>query len=104
MAPLMIIGTVPLYNICAVAALTLTSPALSSAKSDPASETSASKSTLVSNSDRLFRTVKGIITNPIILGIAAGFAWSLLKYGDRTAGFYSRRVRDYSVLSHPSAE
>ena len=67
MAPLMIIGTVPLYNICAVAALTLTSPALSSAKSDPASETSASKSTSVSNSDRLFRTVKGIITNPIIL-------------------------------------
>ena len=61
MAPLMIIGTVPLYNICAVAALTLTSPALSSAKSDPASETSSSKSTSVSNSDRLFRTVKGII-------------------------------------------
>ena len=79
MAPLMIIGTVPLYNICAVAALTLTSPALSSAKSNSGSETSASKLTSVSNSDRLFRTVKGIITNPIILGIAAGFAWSLQK-------------------------
>ena len=25
-------------------------------------------------------------------------------YGDRTAGFYPRRVRDYSVFSHPSAE
>ena len=54
MAPLMIIGTVPLYNICAVAALTLTSPTLSSAKSDPTSETSASKSTSVSSSCLLY--------------------------------------------------
>ena len=99
MAPLMIIGTVPLYNICAVAALTLTSPALSSAKSDPASETSASKSTSVSNSDRLFRTVKGIITNPIILGIAAGFAWSLLKLPHPT--ILQKTVHNLGVLATP---
>ena len=82
MAPLMIIGTVPLYNICAVAALTLTSPALSSAKSD-----------------RFFRTVKGIITNPIILGIAAGFAWSLLKLPHPT--ILQKTVHNLGVLATP---
>ena len=99
MAPLMIIGTVPLYNICAVAALTLTSPALSSAKSNSCSETSASKSTSVSNSDRLFRTVKGIITNPIILGIAVGFAWSLLKLPHPT--ILQKTVHNLGVLATP---
>ena len=34
------------------------------------------------------------ITNMVYRGI----------YGDRTAGFYPRRVRDCSVLPHPSAE
>ena len=41
-----------------------------------------------------FETAATILGGSTALGI----------YGDRTAGFYSRRVRDYSVLSHPSAE
>jgi hypothetical protein len=64
MAALMIVGTVPLYNVIAVTVLSLTSPDKS--KND-------SKSKLFMN------TLKGIATNPIILGIIVGIAWSLLK-------------------------
>lgn len=62
MAALMIAGTVPLYNIIAVTALSVTSPGKKG------------------NGKKLFLdTLKGIVTNPIILGIAVGMAWSLLK-------------------------
>ncbi len=60
MAALMIVGTVPLYNIIAVTALSLTSP-----------EKNRSRKTL------LLDTLKGIATNPIIIGIALGILWSL---------------------------
>ncbi len=64
MAALMIVGTVPIYNIIAVITLSLTSPDKDNAKSGK---------TLFMN------TLKGIVTNPIILGIAVGIIWSLLK-------------------------
>lgn len=60
MAALMIVGTVPLYNIIAVTALSLTSP-----------EKNRSRKTL------LLDTLKGIVTNPIIIAIALGILWSL---------------------------
>ncbi len=88
MAPLMIVGTVPLYNICAVAALTLTSPTISSDKNEAAF-----------SNDRLIRTAKGIITNSIILGIAAGFAWSLLKFPHPT--ILQKTVHNLGVLATP---
>lgn len=59
MAPLMIIGTVPLYNIFAVVVLMVTAQ-------DP------------SGSKTLTKTIKGIFTNPILLGVAGGFLWSVL--------------------------
>lgn len=62
MAALMIVGTVPLYNIVAVTVLSLTSP-------DSAGKKSGKK--LAAD------TVKGIITNPIIIGIIVGILWSL---------------------------
>ncbi len=62
MAALMIVATVPLYNIAAVTVLSLTSP-----------EGKKSGRSL------LLSTVKGIITNPIILGIIVGILWSLAK-------------------------
>lgn len=63
MAALMIAGTVPLYNIIAVISLSLTSP----------EKRSGGKKELI------FNTLKGIVTNPIIIGIVVGMAWSLLK-------------------------
>ncbi len=60
MAPLMIIGTVPLYNIFAVVVLSLTSQ---------------------EHFDKgvLKKTILGILTNPIILGILIGMIYSLLE-------------------------
>lgn len=62
MAPLMIIGTVPLYNVMAVVILSFLKP---------------ERGRL--DRELLGKTVKGIVTNPIILGIVVGMLWSLLK-------------------------
>ena len=60
MAALMIVGTVPIYNIISVIVLSVTS-----------AENKKSGSLLKT-------TLKGIATNPIILGIIAGISWSLI--------------------------
>lgn len=62
MAPLMIIGSVPLYNVMAVVVLSLLKPGQNGI-------------------DRavMKKTLKGILKNPIILGIAAGLLWSALR-------------------------
>ena len=62
MAPLMIIGSVPLYNIMAVVVLSFFKP--DRKKLDK---------------EVWKATLKGIVTNPIILGIAAGLLWSALR-------------------------
>lgn len=61
MVALMIIGSVPIYNIVAVIVLSLTAP-----KGDK--KESVLKKTLIN-----------VVTNPIILGIVAGLIWSVLK-------------------------
>lgn len=60
LAPLMIVATVPLYNIYSVIVLTVRS-------NDRAAQ-----------EGRLKKTLTGIATNPIILGILAGLPFSLL--------------------------
>ena len=62
MAPLMIIASVPLYNIMAVTVLSFMKPG--NHKIDR---------------QLIVRTLKGIATNPIILGILAGLIWSILR-------------------------
>ncbi|MBP5578736.1 MAG: AEC family transporter [Ruminococcus sp.] len=64
MAALMIVGTVPLYNIAAVTVLALTSPDNDRGKGKKA---------------LFLSTFRSIATNPIILGIIVGISWSLLK-------------------------
>lgn len=64
MSGLMILGSVPLYNIFAVLILTLESPAADRQADLPA---------------KLKSSLWGIVTNPILLGILLGFAWSLLR-------------------------
>ena len=66
MTPLMIIASVPLYNAMAVVVLALTAPA----EAETQQETRGALA---------WRTVKEIVTNPILLGLVAGLAWSLLK-------------------------
>lgn len=62
LAPLMIIGSVPLYNIMAVTVLELFKPG----------SKGISQKTILG-------TLKGIATNPILIGIVTGIIWSLLR-------------------------
>ena len=62
MAPLMIIGTVPLYNVAAVLVLSFTGP----------NSHGLDKSSLKAS-------VKGILTNPIIIGILLGMVTSACR-------------------------
>ena len=62
MAPLMIIGSVPLYNIMAVVVLSVFKPGNNSF-----------------DKALVKKTLKGIATNPIIIGIVAGLIWSALR-------------------------
>jgi len=64
MVALMIIGSVPIYNMIAVIILELTSPENKGA---------------VSRAQLIKKTLKSIATNPIILSIIAGLLWSVLK-------------------------
>jgi len=63
MVALMIIGSVPLYNVAAVVILYLTSP----------------QNANHSKVELWKKTVKNVITNPIIIGIALGMLWSVFK-------------------------
>ena len=62
-ASLVIIGAVPIYNVSAVIILELMRPG---------------KETRGVSPELIRQTLKGIATNPIILGIAAGLVWTLL--------------------------
>lgn len=63
MAPLMILATVPLYNIAAVIILSFTAPGQSGF-----------------SKQQLMKSLKGIATNPIILGIIFGVWMSLMPF------------------------
>ncbi len=64
MVALMIIGSVPIYNIVAVTILSVTSPENGDGKKAKAA---------------FIKTLKNIATNPIILSIAVGLIWSVFK-------------------------
>lgn len=82
MAPLMIIGSVPLYNVMAVLVLSFTRP-------DRAKMPGSV----------LRHTLKGVCTNPIILGILAGMAWSVL--GIRQPAVMEKTVASLSAVATP---
>ena len=62
LAPLMIIGSVPLYNVMSVIVLSFLKPG----------NKGIDKETFI-------KTIKGIFTNPIIIGIVLGLVWSIFK-------------------------
>ncbi|HJA32497.1 MAG TPA: AEC family transporter [Candidatus Eisenbergiella pullicola] len=82
MAPLMIVGTVPLYNVMAVVVLSFMKP--DRGKLDR---------------KLLLKTLKGIVTNPILLGIAAGLAWSALRLP--VPVILEKTVHNVAVLATP---
>lgn len=84
MAPLMIIGTVPLYNIAAVLILSFTKPG----------QAGLSKKTLLSS-------LKDIATNPIILGILLGMLVSVS--GIEFPFIVNKTIDNVSSLATPLA-
>ena len=82
MAPLMIIGSVPLYNIMAVVVLSFFKP--DRKKLDK---------------EVWKTTLKGIVTNPIILGIAAGLLWSALRLS--MPSILEKTVSDIGAVATP---
>ncbi|MEE3356271.1 MAG: AEC family transporter, partial [Candidatus Weimeria sp.] len=88
MGPLMMIGSVPIYNIMAVIILTL----------------SAQQGEEESLSEKLKDSMVGIATNPIILGILIGIGWALLKLpmpamADKTIGYIGGTASSLGLLS-----
>lgn len=84
MAPLMIIGTVPLYNVAAVLVLSFTG-------SDAHGLDKAS----------LKKALRDILTNPIIIGIALGMAASACRI--RFPFIATKTISNISVLATPLA-
>lgn len=87
MAPLMVIGTVPIYNIAAVIILEMYRP---------------DRGKL--NAALLRKTLHGILTNPIILSILLGFAWSLMRIplptiGDTTLDYVGRCATPLGIIA-----
>ena len=81
MGPLMIIGSVPLYNVMAVTVLSIYQP-------HQDQHVSLWKTTL-----------KGIVKNPIIIGIVIGLLWSLFKLP--FPPILSKTVSHISALATP---
>ena len=82
LGPLMIIGSVPLYNIMAVIVLSLMKP----------EGGGLSGKTII-------KTLKGIVTNPILIGILVGIVWSVLKIP--CTGIFSKAVTSVANVATP---
>ena len=82
MAPLMIIGSVPLYNMMAVIILSVFW-----------AEQKKIDAALIK------KTCKGILTNPIIIGIVIGLIWSVFQIPQPS--IVERTVKNIAVLATP---
>lgn len=84
MAPLMIIGTVPLYNVMAVVILSFTGPGEHKL-----------------NKEGLKKSILGIAKNPIIISIALGIAVSLMKVD--FPYIMDKTIHNFSIMASPLA-
>ena len=73
MGPLMILGSVPLYNIFAVIILLVTACTKEQDGEESKEKADVDKKKLIKE------TALGIFKNPIIIGIFIGFVWSILQ-------------------------
>ena len=86
MGGLMILASVPLYNVAAVLLLTLLRPS-----EENAPQRSASGSFL--------QALRGIVTNPLIIGIFLGMVWSLLRIPMPEIG--AKTLKSISAMTSP---
>ncbi|MBQ8527359.1 MAG: AEC family transporter [Lachnospiraceae bacterium] len=83
-APLMIIGSVPLYNVLAVVILSFTRPG-----------------TQKLDKKELLKSLKGVITNPVLIGIALGLIASLTRI--EIPAIAEKTLSNLAVLATPLA-
>jgi len=76
---LMLICSVPLYNVAAVLVLDYFSPDEASSEAFGTGAAGQADRSVRKTSGRLLRTVRNVITNPLILFILLGIAWSCLR-------------------------
>ncbi|MBO6016171.1 MAG: AEC family transporter, partial [Lachnospiraceae bacterium] len=88
--PLMIIATVPLYNIYAVLLLSFT---------DPIAMTEGA--TRRANRTQLKKSIRGILTNPILLGILLGMLASISRI--HLPVLITKTIGNFSALATPLA-
>lgn len=84
MAPLMMIGSVPLYNIFAVVVLTFENPENHG-----------------EGKEKITKAVKGVLTNPIILAIFAGIMLSLLNI--QFPAMVDKTINNLGIMASPLA-
>ncbi len=102
MAPLMIIGSVPLYNIMAVVVLAIYQPKATDAVPSAHGQIAAAKKGF------LFSAGKGILKNPILWGVFLGLFWALFRLPmpqilDRTLENIGRLATPLGLLSMGAA-
>lgn len=85
MAPMMIIGAVPLYNVFAVVVLTFENV------EEQGNE----------GKEKILKALKGVVTNPIIIGIVLGMLSSLLQI--RLPGILYKTVSNLGSMASPLA-
>ena len=95
MVPLMILGSVPLYNVAAVAVLEYYKPE---------NVEERSRDTADQKRAMMRRTIINVLKNPIILGIAAGLGWSLIKLpipviADRSIEYLARTASPLGIMA-----
>lgn len=83
-APLMILATVPLYNVAAVIVLSFTAPGSSGL-----------------DKKNFKKSIKGIVTNPIIIGIFGGMILSVAHI--KMPLIINKTLHNFSVLATPLA-
>lgn len=93
MAPLMIIGTVPLYNIAAVLILSFTGP--------DAGAPSCNGAVRKPDYTSLKKSVTGVLTNPIIIGIVLGLLASVLRISFPV--IINKTINNIAALASPLA-
>lgn len=86
LAPLMILGSVPIYNIGAVIVLSLTAEGTKRAGAGL-------------DKGLMKKTVLNILSNPIIIGIVIGLLWSLLRIPQHK--IFTTVVHNIAVLATP---
>lgn len=98
MAPLMMIGSVPLYNIFAVVILTLES---SHSINESAAHSSQSSTAKTARKDQIKSACIGVAKNPIIIGIVLGLAASYLNLD--FPNMVDKSIHNLAVLASPLA-